>query len=147
MDRRSCAAALGWATTRIQRPHCRPIRTAPRASCKPTREALTALDPSRKNGHRAGLVVLVTGLGKTWLAAFDTMRLKVTRCARRPIEFFLWHIGTKFLPKRWPPSARFAQARSRATKLCGRRNTWAEHCGDDGVDSTAQAGWRQRCIP
>jgi hypothetical protein len=27
----------------------------------------------RAEGHRAGLVVMVTGLGKTWLAAFDTL--------------------------------------------------------------------------
>jgi len=35
-------------------------------------EALRALEISRQNGHRAGLVVLATGLGKTWLAAFDS---------------------------------------------------------------------------
>jgi superfamily II DNA or RNA helicase len=42
-------------------------------------EALAALELSRKNGHRAGLVVLATGLGKTWLAAFDTMRVNAHR--------------------------------------------------------------------
>lgn len=35
-------------------------------------EALAALDAARLAGHRAGLVVLATGLGKTWLAAFDS---------------------------------------------------------------------------
>ena len=35
-------------------------------------EALKALDASRRNGFKAGLVVLATGLGKTWLSAFDT---------------------------------------------------------------------------
>ena len=35
-------------------------------------EALTALEQTRIEGHAAGLVVLATGLGKTWLAAFDT---------------------------------------------------------------------------
>ena len=42
-------------------------------------EALEALSLSRSNGHRAGLVVLATGLGKTWLAAFDTIRAKAGR--------------------------------------------------------------------
>ena len=36
------------------------------------REALAALAETREAGNRAGLVVLATGLGKTWLAAFDT---------------------------------------------------------------------------
>lgn len=35
-------------------------------------EALAALDNTRANGRRAGLVVLATGLGKTWLSAFDS---------------------------------------------------------------------------
>ncbi len=38
------------------------------------REALTALERTRVDGNAAGLVVLATGLGKTWLAAFDTDR-------------------------------------------------------------------------
>ena len=38
---------------------------------RPTQdEALIALKASLREGHRAGLVVLATGLGKTWLAAF-----------------------------------------------------------------------------
>ena len=37
-------------------------------------EALSALESSRSNGHSAGLIVLATGLGKTWLSAFDTTR-------------------------------------------------------------------------
>lgn len=36
--------------------------------------ALKALEDSRNRGDRAGLVVMATGLGKTWLAAFDTVR-------------------------------------------------------------------------
>lgn len=43
------------------------------------REALAALANTRAEGNRAGLVVLATGLGKTWLAAFDTVT--------RPEEF------------------------------------------------------------
>ncbi|MFM8401465.1 MAG: DEAD/DEAH box helicase family protein, partial [Pirellula sp.] len=35
------------------------------------REALVALAQTRLDGNRAGLVVLATGLGKTYLAAFD----------------------------------------------------------------------------
>lgn len=34
--------------------------------------ALTALAKTRAEGNQAGLVVLATGLGKTWLAAFDS---------------------------------------------------------------------------
>jgi len=38
------------------------------------REALAALEATRAAGNTAGLVVLATGLGKTWLSAFDTQR-------------------------------------------------------------------------
>lgn len=37
-------------------------------------EALRALERTREIGAQAGLVVLATGLGKTWLAAFDSNR-------------------------------------------------------------------------
>jgi superfamily II DNA or RNA helicase/diadenosine tetraphosphate (Ap4A) HIT family hydrolase len=37
-------------------------------------EALAALEATRIAGHAAGLVVMATGLGKTWLAAFDSSR-------------------------------------------------------------------------
>src|SRR3954451_6654827 len=43
------------------------------------REALAALEQTRIAGHRAGLVVMATGLGKTWLAAFDTARPQFRR--------------------------------------------------------------------
>lgn len=36
-------------------------------------EALAALAAARQSGHRAALVVMATGLGKTWLAAFDAV--------------------------------------------------------------------------
>ena len=42
-------------------------------------EALWALEDTRAVGHRAGLVVLATGLGKTWLAAFDSQRPEFPR--------------------------------------------------------------------
>lgn len=38
-------------------------------------EALAALESTRQDGHAAGLVVMATGLGKTWLAAFDSTRM------------------------------------------------------------------------
>jgi superfamily II DNA or RNA helicase len=37
-------------------------------------EALRALEQTRLAGNTAGLVVLATGLGKTWLSAFDSSR-------------------------------------------------------------------------
>lgn len=43
------------------------------------REALDALEATRQDGYRAGLVVMATGLGKTWLAAFDSSRPSVRR--------------------------------------------------------------------
>jgi superfamily II DNA or RNA helicase/diadenosine tetraphosphate (Ap4A) HIT family hydrolase len=42
-------------------------------------EALRALEETRHEGNRAGLVVLATGLGKTWLSAFDTSRPEFRR--------------------------------------------------------------------
>lgn len=42
-------------------------------------EALLALDATRQQGNMAGLVVLATGLGKTWLAAFDSSREEYRR--------------------------------------------------------------------
>ena len=37
-------------------------------------EALAALENTRRDGFSAGMVVLATGLGKTWLSAFDSNR-------------------------------------------------------------------------
>lgn len=37
-------------------------------------EALAALEAGRRDGHESGLVVMATGLGKTWLGAFDSTR-------------------------------------------------------------------------
>jgi len=36
-------------------------------------DALQALEQTRRQGNKAGLVVLATGLGKTWLSAFDSV--------------------------------------------------------------------------
>lgn len=43
------------------------------------RDALLALVATRSEGYRRGLVVLATGLGKTWLAAFDAQQLGARR--------------------------------------------------------------------
>ncbi|MDQ3347663.1 MAG: DUF3427 domain-containing protein [Acidobacteriota bacterium] len=43
------------------------------------RDALKALEETRAAGNHAGLVVLATGLGKTWLSAFDTARPEFRR--------------------------------------------------------------------
>ena len=42
-------------------------------------EAMAALEATRRDGHQAGLVVMATGLGKTWLAAFDSSRAEFPR--------------------------------------------------------------------
>jgi superfamily II DNA or RNA helicase len=42
-------------------------------------EALNALAATRTQGYQRGLVVLATGLGKTWLAAFDAEQIAARR--------------------------------------------------------------------
>lgn len=42
-------------------------------------EALDALNETREQGYRRGLVVMATGLGKTWLAAFDCQQTNAKR--------------------------------------------------------------------
>jgi superfamily II DNA or RNA helicase/diadenosine tetraphosphate (Ap4A) HIT family hydrolase len=42
-------------------------------------QALAALEETRREGFSAGLVVLATGLGKTWLSAFDSDRAQFQR--------------------------------------------------------------------
>lgn len=42
-------------------------------------EALAELAASREDGYRAGLVVLATGVGKTWLSAFDVLAVSAQR--------------------------------------------------------------------
>lgn len=43
------------------------------------RQVLDALRETREEGYQRGLVVLATGLGKTWLAAFDTHEMGARR--------------------------------------------------------------------
>jgi HKD family nuclease len=52
---------------------------APPAPNPIQQEALRALEETRLEGHTAGLVVLATGLGKTWLSAFDSNRPEFRR--------------------------------------------------------------------
>ena len=54
-------------------------REAPVAPNPVQQEALEALEASRAEGYGAGLVVMATGLGKTWLAAFDSTRPQFRR--------------------------------------------------------------------
>ena len=42
-------------------------------------EALRALVQTRRDGFRAGMVTMATGLGKTWLAAFDAAQARAGR--------------------------------------------------------------------
>lgn len=42
-------------------------------------EALAKLEESREAGNRRGLVVLATGMGKTWLSAFDSKQMNAKR--------------------------------------------------------------------
>ncbi len=69
-----CRATLRRAV--ISDPELHPIlaRSAPKPHLI-QEEALLAIERSRAAGRKAGLVVLPTGLGKTWLAAFDALRV------------------------------------------------------------------------
>jgi len=68
--------------------------------------ALQALAQSRQAGHRAGLVVLATGLGKTWLSAFDSSAFaRILFIAHR--EEILTQAMSSF--RRIRPEARFGR--------------------------------------
>ncbi|WP_172599919.1 DUF3427 domain-containing protein [Cereibacter sphaeroides] len=70
------------------------------------RAALAALAATRRAGHGAGLVVLATGLGKTWLAAFDSVPFaRVLFVAHR--EEILTQAMSSF--RRIRPEARFGR--------------------------------------
>ncbi len=53
--------------------------TQPVAPTPVQRDALDALAATRADGFGAGLVVMATGLGKTWLAGFDSARPEFAR--------------------------------------------------------------------
>jgi len=76
------------------------------------RDALTALDETRASGRRRALVVMATGLGKTWLAAFDVEAVRRAR-GRLPRVLFLAHRSELLEQaaetfRRMFPDARFA---------------------------------------
>jgi len=71
---------LSMAPDRIQPPEIELDPPLPVA--RPTgiqSEALEALAATRRAGYPSGLVVMATGLGKTWLAAFDSAREEFER--------------------------------------------------------------------
>ena len=73
-----------YRTRRRQRPEPAPEALIEPPDPPPTpnvvqQEALQQLEESRTRGNRAGLVVLATGLGKTWLSAFDSNRPEFQR--------------------------------------------------------------------
>jgi superfamily II DNA or RNA helicase len=57
--------------TRIEKEEGGPVEAPPETHSIQA-EALAELRRTRQTGHAAGLVVLATGLGKTWLSAFDS---------------------------------------------------------------------------
>ena len=67
--------------TREPPPDPRPIQT----------EALAALATTRRDGNHRGLVVLATGLGKTYLAAFDLARFVAARAPQPTRAAFIAH--------------------------------------------------------
>jgi hypothetical protein len=87
---RSTSLTPDWVDRyRARRPIPRPIVDAADVAPEPAahvpgpneiqQTALEALVATRAAGNAAGLVVLATGLGKTWLAAFDTNRPEFRR--------------------------------------------------------------------
>ena len=76
------------------------------------REALDALEQTRLEGFRRGLVVMATGLGKTWLAAFDAARPQFRR-VQPDADLGLYYGGEK------QPDARvvFASVQTLASNL------------------------------
>ena len=90
-DPRSVALDAPWLAAYRQRQLTRPAPPADNEAIggvaldpEPTptsvqREALGALEQTRAQGFAAGLVVMATGLGKTWLAAFDSTRPQFRR--------------------------------------------------------------------
>ena len=82
------------------------------------REALVALMQTRFQGFNRGLVVLATGLGKTWLAAFDSQQARARRIlfvAHR--EEILMQAASTFLRIRPHASVGFYMGQRRDTKV------------------------------
>ena len=84
---RSLALTDAWIDS-YERRRVQPVRPiapgtteveAPPAPHLIQKKALDALVATRDAGYRRGLVVLATGLGKTWLAAFDAVQMGARR--------------------------------------------------------------------
>ena len=86
---------------------------APPAPHEVQAEALAALDATRGEGNSAGLVVLATGLGKTWLSAFDSDRPEYRRVLFVAHREEILAQAMQHLPARPPPGARSASTRGR----------------------------------
>jgi superfamily II DNA or RNA helicase/HKD family nuclease/SOS-response transcriptional repressor LexA len=81
-------------------------------------EALAALMETRHQGYQRGLVVLATGLGKTWLAAFDCQQARARRIlfvAHR--EEILTQAASTFLRIRPQASIGFYTGRQRDSEV------------------------------
>jgi diadenosine tetraphosphate (Ap4A) HIT family hydrolase/HKD family nuclease len=68
-------------------------------------EALAKLRESRANGHRRALVVMATGLGKTWLAALDYRQFAGKSAPSRASCF--WPIAVSCSGRRPAPTAAY----------------------------------------
>ena len=120
--------------------------------------ALAALAQTRIDGYRAGLVVMATGLGKTWLAAFDTARpafrrilfiahreeilrqsLEVFRRVQPDADLGLYHGGQK------QPDARivFASVQTLARNLRGFAPDRFDYIVVDEFHHAAAASYRK----
>lgn len=86
-DPKAIPLTHGWINDyeRRRKPPALPIapgsteREAPPTPSEVQQEALAALAATRNQGYSRGLVVMATGLGKTWLAAFDAVAIKASR--------------------------------------------------------------------
>jgi superfamily II DNA or RNA helicase/diadenosine tetraphosphate (Ap4A) HIT family hydrolase len=86
-DKRCCAIDAEWVRgyerRRQQAPPAKSgtdeLQPRPPEPHRIQQAALCALEETRAEGNTAGLVVLATGLGKTWLSAFDSHRPEFER--------------------------------------------------------------------
>ena len=77
LPRATVVDSFGARNVRLRRPTRLPRPRPNRTSVQ--QRALAALEATRADGNSAGLVVLATGLGKTWLSAFDSARPEFRR--------------------------------------------------------------------
>jgi superfamily II DNA or RNA helicase/HKD family nuclease len=108
----------GWIDAYTARRRGRPLPAfaAKVAESEPPREipdphgvqidALAALEATRRAGRDAGLVVLATGLGKTWLSAFDSRTFKRVLFVAHRDEILAQAMATY---RRIRPNARFGR--------------------------------------